>query len=109
MNQLFLPENADYLEFLRAKAEPAEISGFVIDPSEVNPWFQPFQRDIIVWAVEGGCRALFKSFGLGKTGQQLEIVRLILKCLGGEGRGLIVMPLGVRAEFFKDAGSVTCP
>ena len=35
------------------------------------------------------------------TRQQLEILRLILAKVGG--RGLIVAPLGVRLEFFKEA------
>jgi len=56
----------------------------------------------VVWAVRGGRRAIFASFGLGKTLMQLEAVRLILAKLG-RGRGLIVCPLGVRQEFARDA------
>ena len=56
------------------------------------------------WAVRGGRRALFESFGLGKTIQQLDIIRLILKRTGG--RGLIVAPLGVRQEFVRDAAKI---
>jgi hypothetical protein len=50
--------------------------------------------------VRGGKRALFESFGLGKSVQQLEILRIILSKLGG-GRALIVAPLGVRQEFIR--------
>lgn len=95
-------EHDAYERFLRAKATIATQGGFEIDPGEVHPVLKPHQRDAVVWAVAGGRRALFESFGLGKTVQQLEILRLILDRLGG-GRGLIVCPLGVRQEFVRDA------
>ena len=59
------------------------------------------QKAAVLWAVKGGCRALFEAFGLGKTFQQLEVIRLTLKHAGG--RGLIIAPLGVRQEFKRDA------
>ena len=93
---------AAYREFLGAKAQLATASGLDIDPGEVHPVLKPHQCDAVVWAVRGGRRALFESFGLGKTLQQLEIERLILAKLG-RGRGLIVCPLGVRQEFTRDA------
>lgn len=92
----------EYLEFLKKKLEISHSRGLDCSPDEVNPMLKPHQRDCVVWAVNGGCRALFESFGLGKTVQQLEIVRIILKKIGG-GRGLIVAPLGVRQEFMRDA------
>jgi hypothetical protein len=51
--------------------------------------------------VKGGRRAIFASFGLHKTVTQLEILRL----LGTRNVGLrlIVLPLGVRQEFQRDA------
>jgi hypothetical protein len=93
---------AAYREFLAAKAQLAPVSGIEIDPGKVHPVLKPHQRDAVLWAVRGGRRALFESFGLGKTLQQLEIERLILAEHGG-GRGLIVCPLGVRQEFARDA------
>lgn len=94
---------AVYEEFLRAKAQLATSAGFLdVAVEDVSPVLKPHQRDAVVWAVRGGRRALFESFGLGKTLQQLEIARLILQRLGG-GRGLIVCPLGVRQEFVRDA------
>lgn len=92
----------DYESFLRRKTEIQKSCGFDCLPSEVNPILKPHQRDCVAWAVRGGTRALFEAFGLGKTVQQLEIVRIILAKLGG-GRGLIVAPLGVRQEFMHDA------
>jgi hypothetical protein len=93
---------AAYRAFLAAKAQLAPVSGIEIDPSKVHPVLKPHQADAVLWAVRGGRRALFESFGLGKTLQQLEIERLILAEHGG-GRGLIVCPLGVRQEFARDA------
>lgn len=92
----------EYDAFLRAKAVTAPSLGFEVDPSEVNPILKPHQRDIVTWAVSRGRAALFESFGLGKTMQQLETMRLTLTRAGG--RGLIVLPLGVRQEFMRDAG-----
>lgn len=93
--------NEDYLQFLRAKMNLAKRSGLEIEDSEINPILKPHQRDIVRWAIAGGQRAIFASFGLGKTIMQLEICRLILKHKGG--RGLIICPLGVRGEFMRDA------
>lgn len=44
---------------------------------------------------------MFENFGLGKTIQQLEICRYIIKKEGG--RALIICPLGVKQEFTEDA------
>lgn len=91
-----------YKEFLQRKTEIHKSVGFDCSPLEVNPILKPHQRDCVAWAVQGGTRALFEAFGLGKTVQQLEIIRIILAKLRG-GRGLIVAPLGVRGEFMRDA------
>ncbi len=91
-----------YLDFLRAKAVVVPEFGITVEPGEVNPLLKPHQRDIVLWALRGGRRAIFAAFGLGKTLIQLEIARLLVKHCGG--RFLIVMPLGVRQEFMRDAG-----
>ena len=91
----------DYLEFLRSKIEVAPVSGFDVDPGRIHPNLKPHQRDAVAWALHGGRRALFESFGLGKTVQELEYCRLAAEYTGG--RALIVIPLGVRQEFSRDA------
>ena len=91
----------NYIDFLKSKIEVAPISGFDIDESEINPALKPHQRDAVKWAVHGGRRALFESFGLGKTVQQLEFCRIVIKHKGG--KALIVCPLGVKQEFTQDA------
>lgn len=90
-----------YDDFLHSKVIVAPESGFDAEPSEVNPALKPHQRDAVLWGCKGGRRALFESFGLGKTAQELEWCRLVVKHTGG--RALIVLPLGVRQEFTRDA------
>lgn len=58
----------------------------------------------MVWALKGGRRALFESFGLGKTVQEIEFCHLAAEYSGG--RALIVLPLGVKQEFTHDAVEV---
>jgi len=96
----------DYQSFLATKAQLAPASGFDCSPDEVHPQLKPHQRDASAWCVRGGKRAVFASFGLGKSLIQLETVRLILAKLGG-GRGLIACPLGgVPTEFARDAALI---
>ena len=85
-----------YLEFLKTKVEVAPVSGFTVAPEDLSPVLKPHQRDAVRWAVAG-----FESFGLGKTLQELEYCRLVLSHEGG--KALIVLPLGVRQEFKRDA------
>lgn len=97
-----------YDEFIKSKVRLATTDGFDVDDSEINPILKPHQRLVVQWAVKGGKRALFESFGLGKSVQQLEILRIILNKIGG-GWGLIVAPLGVRQEFKRDAEMLGIP
>lgn len=91
----------DYLSFLKSKIDIAKDTGFDISPEEINPVLLPHQKDAVRWAIKGGRRALFEAFGLGKTVQQLEYCRIVTKYQGG--KALIVLPLGVKQEFTKDA------
>ena len=90
-----------YLEFLRSKIVLASETGFTLPPEEINPALKPHQRAAVVWALRGGRRALFESFGLGKTVQELEFCHQAVRHEGG--KALIVLPLGVRQEFTRDA------
>ncbi len=90
-----------YQEFLRAKIDLAPEAGFAITPDKLNPALKPHQRDAIMWALRGGRRALFESFGLGKTAQEIEFSRLVSEHTGG--KSLLVLPLGVKQEFTRDA------
>ena len=96
-----IAERPDYQSFIKSKVQMAEPAGFDVLDAEINPLLKPHQKACVRWALRGGRRALFENFGLGKSVQQLEILRIILKRLHG-GRALIVAPLGVRQEFKRD-------
>lgn len=96
--------NKNYVQFLKDKMAIAPEGGFEVSRDEVNKNLLPHQADTVIWAVRGGRRAIFQSFGLGKTVQQLEALRLILKREGG--KALVVAPLEVRHEFVRDGKNV---
>jgi superfamily II DNA or RNA helicase len=93
---------SSYREFLEQKIVSTPDHGWSIEAGAVNPICKPHQRAIIEWAVRGGRRAIFAKFGLGKTVIMLEIMRLILE-KHSDGVALIIIPLGVRSEFLRDA------
>lgn len=107
-----------YSDFLADKVRFDATFGHDVPATAVDPVLKPHQRDIVQWAVHGGRRAIFASFGLGKSMMQLEILRLTLQAVAtSKGmrpshrhspnlpglRALIVCPLGVRQEFLRDA------
>lgn len=92
------------MEFLKTKIEVAKESGFKIDKNKLNKALKPHQKDAVAWALRGGRRALFESFGLGKTVQELEFCYQAVQEIGG--KALIVLPLGVKQEFTQDAVDV---
>lgn len=94
----------EYLEFLKSKIELATDSGFEIEPSQLNKALKPHQKDAVAWALKGGRRALFESFGLGKTIQEIEFCYQAVKHEGG--KAMIVLPLGVKQEFKRDAAEL---
>jgi DNA modification methylase len=113
----------DYRAFLEAKIPMAQRAGLPCSLEDVPTHLRDgrplrdHQRHIVRWAVEGGRRALFEAFGLGKSIQQLLICDIILgKIEADEARdpqalnmGLIVAPLGVRREFLRDAELLGIP
>lgn len=94
----------EYLEFLKSKIDIAKDSGFEVKREDINPILKPHQKDAVMWAIRGGRRALFESFGLGKTVQEIEFCHQIIKHKGE--KALIVLPLGVKQEFTHDAVEV---
>jgi len=90
-----------YQDFLESKIELADETGIDVEIDELNGNLMPHQKDCVQWALKGGRRALFESYGLGKTVQELEFIRQALNHDGG--KGIIVCPLGVRQEFTRDA------
>ncbi|MDR1192080.1 MAG: hypothetical protein LBK60_10535 [Verrucomicrobiales bacterium] len=92
-----------YQEFIAAKVPRAELRGFSVSDDELHPSLMPHQREIARWALAGGQRAVFASFGLGKTRMHLQVADSIVRRAAGR-KYLIVAPLGVRQEFTKVEG-----
>jgi DNA modification methylase len=93
-----------YYKFLEGKIIETPAFGFEITKEEVIamfPLLKPHQVDIIVWALDGGRRAIFAQFGLGKTFMQLILAHIISKKYNKSF--LIGIPLGVKQEFIDDA------
>jgi DNA modification methylase len=90
----------EYLEFLEKKIVFAENFGEEIPDSILSHNLLPHQKSIIPWCISGGRRAIFASFGLGKTLMQLEIARIVMDL--EKKPFLICMPLAVVGEFKRD-------
>lgn len=99
-NQTFMNMTKNYKKFLENKIVIAESFGTQISESIISELLLPHQRDIVKWAVEGGRRAIFASFGLGKTMMQLELASVIISIT--QRPFLIAMPLAVVGEFKRD-------
>ena len=91
----------EYIEFLKDKMAISRQTGFEVNPDELTLSLYPHVKDTVRWAISGGCRAIFSSFGMQKTVTQLEILRVVLKHKGG--KGLIVCPKRVVVEFLTQA------
>jgi len=91
-----------YQELISSKIVKAEYFGFDVNPNDLHPSLYAHQRDIVTWAVKGGRRGIFASFGLGKTRMSIEIARQCI--IHDGGKALFVAPLGVRQEFTQSDG-----
>ena len=94
-----------YYEFLNGKVKLAEQTGFEFDEKLIPDIMKPHQKDITRWAVNGGRRAIFGSFGTGKTFIQETVGDIVVKHTNKPF--LIGMPLGVRGEFRRARKSET--
>lgn len=92
----------NYIDFLKSKVAVAKQTGF--DVQNINPALFPHQQDTVRWCLKGGRRAVFASFGNGKTAMGLELAH---KCAEHTARpSLICLPLGVKQEFIRDAENI---
>lgn len=91
----------EYIDFLRNKMAVSHETGFDVSPEELTPTLYPHVKDTVRWAVKGGCRAIFSSFGMQKTVTQLEILRVITNREGS--KALVVCPKRVVVEFVSQA------
>jgi len=94
-------EESKYMEFLKSKMAIAKDTGFEVSPEDLNSALLPHQKDIVSWAISGGRRAIFAKFGLGKTVMEVEFCKRVIDHEGG--KALIILPLGVKQEFTRDA------
>lgn len=94
-------EESKYMDFLKSKMAIARDTGFEISPQSLNTVLLPHQKDIVAWALRGGRRAIFAKFGLGKTVMEVEFCKQVVEHEGG--KALIILPLGVKQEFTRDA------
>ena len=62
----------EYIEFLRNKMAISHQTGFEINSEDLPPTLSTHVKDTVRWAVAGGCRAIFSSFGMQKTVTQLK-------------------------------------
>lgn len=88
-----------YHEFLARKQSAAESVGRTFEPSEVNDWLHPWQREIVAWAATRGRAAIWADTGLGKTVMQIEWARIT----ADGGTALVVAPLAVCAQTVREA------
>ena len=95
------PVTEAYRAFLETKVRLADYAGFAVAAGEVHPALKDHQRAIVQWAAAGGRRAIFASFGLGKSLIQAELMRLCQARVGGSA--LITAPYGAGWEIEKDA------
>lgn len=91
----------EYIDFLKNKMAVSHQQGFEVSKDELTSSLYPHVKDTVRWAIQGGVRAIFSSFGMQKTVTQLEIERLIIRHKGG--KGLIVCPKRVVVEFVTQA------
>lgn len=97
----------NYETFLKNKVIIAENYGFTVNECDLNPLLKPHNKDVTLWALNGGRRAIFLNFGLHKTFTQLEIAH---QCILKTGKPfLIVCPLAVSGEFKRDARKFNVP
>lgn len=90
----------DYINFLKGKIIVAEKYGIDTTDLSYSEKLFPHQKDLVNFCLEGGRRAIFASFGLGKTFMQLEIAKQLIRKFNKPF--LIVCPLGVSGEFKRD-------
>ena len=92
-----------YEQFLESKIEVEADKGIEqIQATDLHPSLFQHQRVTVEWALHRGRALIAKSFGLGKSRDQIEICRQIHLATGG--KALIVAPLGVKHQFQEEDG-----
>lgn len=92
---------SDYLSFLEKKKITPIISGFDIDPDDLNDNLFDFQRACVKWAIKRGRAALFHDTGLGKTIQQSSWADAVVNQTHGDV--MIFAPLCVASQTIRES------
>lgn len=90
----------DYKIFIEKKKKHISNVGFQIDESILNPALFPFQKKIVQWALQKGRACLFEDCGLGKTIQQLEFAKQVIKHT--KKPVLIIAPIAVSFQTINE-------
>ena len=94
----------EYQTFLKNKTQYDNNKGFDIHLESINDIHFRWQAAVTRWAVKKGRAALFEDCGLGKTIQQIEWLKLIMRQTRDiDGIGLIICPLSVAEQTIKEA------
>lgn len=88
-----------YANFIAGKFKRHPDCGF--DANDINPMLKPYQADIVRYACKRGRFGGFEDCGLGKSLQQLECSRQIVKHTGGNV--MIYAPLAVAQQTKREA------
>jgi len=97
----------EYTEFIKEKTRVDYDKGFDIETSEIHESLFEWQKAIVKWAVKKGQAGLYEDCGLGKTRQQIEWLRLIMKhTKNSDGIGLIVCPLSVAEQTIREGEAI---
>lgn len=91
-----------YPHFLESKIAITKQAGVDVMYSDLHPGLYQHQCDTVIWALRLGRALIAKSFGLGKTRDQIEIARQLVKRSGQPF--LVVCPLGVKHQFSEEDG-----
>lgn len=94
--------DAYYRWIAENKIDIQTLSGLKVERSDLHPRLFEYQKDAVLWALRIGHGLLAERFGLGKTTQQIEILRQVHRSVGGAQ--LVICPLGVRQQFTMEDG-----
>lgn len=99
----------DYQEFLESKSRTAQSFGIEVGPGRIDPSRRlfPWQKAVVLWALQVGRAAIFADCGLGKTRMQLFWAEAIALHAGGDV--LILAPLAVTGQSAAEGQEIGIP
>ena len=89
-----------YADFIARRSSKVKPAGKNIATTDLHHSLMPFQAEIVVWAAQVGCPAVWADTGLGKTRMQLEWCRVM-----GE-TALVMTTLAVAMQTIEEAAKI---